>query len=985
MNNTEQIKAELKKLRDDYRQQVSENLDNFSEESVRGPYLNDLLKLFNWNLGDISQVQQEQKLSKKTQKRLQQIHSNHKKPDYALCDRSIITAFLDAKKPKHDFTTDKDIAFQIRSYGWSAGIPFSIVSNFGQFGIYDTSYVPSIDTPTDFRVKYFTIDDLIDNLELYSPFFNREDVIKGNYDLSTLGIEQDSKLVKDIDSHFLEEIDSERLNLGKNIYLNNPALSEDRLNSYVQIIMNQILFVRYLEDCDIEPINELKKLYDKGNFWKSFSKLCQGRLFNDYDGAMFSNSSLNNITIDDSAFKSFITSLYGDTPYRFNVIDPLLIAQIYELYLGKRLAIKNKEIKLVPKLFNHDGSISTPYPLAMSMVEDQLSKCKENDLTKLKILDPNAGSGTFLISAFDYLRGRKEAILKRKLTFNETKSIITDQLFGVDVDATAIEVLRMGISLKLILSDYVKPYKFKKALAEYKDNFILGNTLIQNKNLPNPNFYNYFPINYSSKFPNIMKKGGFDFIFSNPPYIEPKYYIQYRPQVYEFLKKHYDLKKGKVDASLFFIKRYMQLLNSNGKLSIITQRRFFKTKYGKEMRQWLANHKYVTKIIEYADNNIFKKHITYVATLCASQKPNDSVIYSENNKKLKTKNELRNATSSLDRSKNIPQETLLTGIWSLNSLYTEQIIQNILKHPNIIRICDKKSNLKITVGPQVLDKKFFYLYGIVDNKGIFHGYNKLHRAEKDKSIALEKGLLKPVLGNEKLVSFLNVNKTTTYIIYPYNNDASSIISPLDIKKNYPLTWSYLSKVKDMSNTKRNSNGPWYGYTRKQNLKLLNSPKLFVPMTNKNITCFVQEPGFYGDNSNLNAIVDDDNNINRLKALAVIFNSEIFNLLAIGVSGDASNGYHKFNKQFLEQVPVPLLNTQEIGDLANLYDTINSLVISYLNSSPTKREYYFNTLSSISNKLNKKAQALYKVSPKTLMQLKSIIGEYETWLKVLTKR
>ena len=95
------------------------------------------------------------------------------------------------------------------------------------------------------------------------------------------------------------------------------------------------------------------------------------------------------------------------------------------------LELFGKNIKLVPKLFNHDGSISTPYPLAMSMVEDQLSKCKENDLTKLKILDPNAGSGTFLISAFDYLRGRKEAILKRKLTFNETKSIITDQLFEI--------------------------------------------------------------------------------------------------------------------------------------------------------------------------------------------------------------------------------------------------------------------------------------------------------------------------------------------------------------------------------------------------------------------------------------------------------------------------------------------------------------------------------------------------------------------------
>ena len=45
--------------------------------------------------------------------------------------------YIDAKAAPKDFRNSSDIAFQIRSYGWSSQVPLSMVSNFEYFAIYD--------------------------------------------------------------------------------------------------------------------------------------------------------------------------------------------------------------------------------------------------------------------------------------------------------------------------------------------------------------------------------------------------------------------------------------------------------------------------------------------------------------------------------------------------------------------------------------------------------------------------------------------------------------------------------------------------------------------------------------------------------------------------------------------------------------------------------------------------------------------------------
>ncbi|WNW15410.1 Eco57I restriction-modification methylase domain-containing protein [Lactiplantibacillus plantarum] len=975
-----ELKVKLTELKMSYYRQLKNDGENFSEETVRSGYINKMLELLGWDTGDLSQVLQERKLTKSQRKRLDEINSKHSKPDYFLCDRGVTVTYLDAKKPQSDFSEDEDIAFQIRSYGWCTGVPFSIVSNFKEFGIYNTEPEPYATQSTHDKAIYFSIDQLINDLEKYLPFFQRDKIINHEFSLDSLGIGTKEKSYKSIDKHFLDYISEERMILGENIYECNPNISENQLNHTVQIIINRIIFIRFLEDGGIEPKNELLMMMNKGEFWQEFMLLCNNRLFKEYDGVMFFPDGFNGV-IEDEAFFDFIERLYGNTPYRFDVIDPLLIAQIYELFLGKELKIISGEVVLKKKNINSLGSVSTPYPLALTMVQERLSQRK--DFSSVKILDPNAGSGTFLLSAFDFLYREKQLQLQRPLSFNETRAIITKHLYGVDIDENAIEVLRMGLSLKLVLSDYSRPYEFKHALSEFKNNFVLGNSLISLEDVSDTRLEDFYPIRYAQKFPKIMSEGGFDYIFSNPPYVEPKYYPSLE---YSYLKKKYALTKGKVDASLFFIKRYFQLLNNNGQLSIITQRRFFNTDYGQSIRTWLVKHGYLKKIVSLGSNSIFGGHITYVAILIGSKKKDTQIEYVENNNQMDNKSEMLRVLENIDKKRMFKTESLENGIWSLKAIIAENVIKKLFltSKRKFFRVNDKDSKLNITVGPQVLDKKYFYLDGVIDEDGIFHGFNI---AEKNKKIELEAKLLKPVIGNKELLSFIGANKVNTYILFPYENNGVTEVKPEYIKNNLPLTWNYLKDIKLKSRTKRNMNGAWYSYTRKQNLKYLNHPKIFIPMTSKNIVSFVQTGGSYGDNSNLNAILSPENtkSIMQLKAIATIMNSRIFNLLALNLSGDASGGYHKLNKQFLGETPIPKLNETEAENLATIYDHISSLSKKAMESYGDRRNYYVSLLSMEHEQLNKLVENMYDISKQNQEELLEALGNYYSWLDLLKER
>ena len=328
----EVIINELTNLKNSYFDMLSNNRNEISEEKIRSGYINKMLELFGWNLSNLNEVVEEKVLTGIAKNKLKKIKSSHLKPDYQLLDRGVLRMYLDAKTAPSDFRNSKQVAFQIRSYGWSSNLKLSIVSNFEYFTVYDTSFMPNIKMDPTFRSISFTINDLILEFDKYSTFFMKNDVQNGNWNLESFGIDSHNKDARSLDKEFLMLISDFRLTLGDGLIKASPNLSSAHLNYFVQVITNRIIFIRILEDLEYEPFQKLLTFLENGkNFWNQFQKSSQNEFFYKYDGALFQEI-LNINLLENNIFEKFIYELYGDTPYRFNVISPSIIAEIYDIF-----------------------------------------------------------------------------------------------------------------------------------------------------------------------------------------------------------------------------------------------------------------------------------------------------------------------------------------------------------------------------------------------------------------------------------------------------------------------------------------------------------------------------------------------------------------------------------------------------------------------------------------------------------------------------
>lgn len=112
---------------------------------------------------------------------------------------------------------------------------------------------------------------------------------------------------------------------------NIPKINQDSLNYYTQVIINRVLFIRFLEDLNIETNGTLQSYLNTQNFWESFVRKTVSEFKLKYDGALF-DIDLPNLALTNDVFVDFVSSITGNSPYRFDVIKPSFIAEIYDQF-----------------------------------------------------------------------------------------------------------------------------------------------------------------------------------------------------------------------------------------------------------------------------------------------------------------------------------------------------------------------------------------------------------------------------------------------------------------------------------------------------------------------------------------------------------------------------------------------------------------------------------------------------------------------------
>lgn len=976
-----------------------------SEETIR-TWLNEFLYIFGWDVQNTSQVLQERVLSPKQVEKLNQIKSTHKKPDYTLMNGTNIKSFLDAKSLDVNIFTSKETAFQIRSYGWSAQSPCAFVSNFEQFVIYDTRFVPSPDQKANIGTKQLSIDDYIENFDILFEHLWHDNICSNHLEqlYRVTAIEGNNQL----DSNFMLMLSDFRIKLAKSLIKLNPDTinSDSLLNYYVQVILDRIIFIRVCESKEIEQHEKLKNfLSDERGFWNSFKNSCYMEFYDHYDGAMFTRDEIfQRLNIDNTVLSEFINELYYPFPYRFDVIPVKVIANIYEEFLSKQLVIRNGKIEGVTKseYVKTNGAVCTPEHI-VDMVCKQtinLSAVKTvEDLFNIKVLEPCCGSGVFIVSVYELLARKMIELLSSDekmrskysdyfflqdesymLTINGRRAIVTNCIHGIDCDEAAIEVTKMSLALKIV--DGNNPLVWndigafgEKILHDIDRNVKLGNTLVGiDRRIPAEYIAEIKPFDIRAAFADVFTKNkGFSYVIGNPPYVETKHFKAAQPLMHDYLSTSYSSFEGKADLSVLFIEKCISLLNSDGKLGFIIQRRWFKTDYGRSIRSLINEGKYLEKLIDFKATDIFKGRITYVSIMVLSKRKNDCIQYffmPSESEDIKTLFENSDDNGNFETC-DFVQLPIKFGseTWSYDNYQVEEIKKRLTAACGVL---GDYPNLAVKDGIQALWKKMYHLTNCRVEGNYIVGKNGFKE-----TVRVEKDAVRAMIYNREFYPFKKV-EPDAYCVFPYEGASNDIIPFSQLKAKYPLLADYLTanKQRITEQVECYDGDFWHRFTREHNHTLYNVDKIIIPMTARDtIATFINDKGLYMDNANVWFIIVKGASDDLMKAITCIINSTIFTVLGKSGANPQSGGYYKFNKQFLIPIPFPVKEVVEksecVSVLAKYYSEISNLQEQYLSATFNIKEIIAGQLRQLWSELDDICFSLYRVTEQERQQIINI--------------
>ena len=345
-----------------------------------------------------------------------------------------------------------------------------------------------------------------------------------------------------MDRLFLQLINGWRKGIGEYLYSKDAKYhDEEVLNDSVQSFINQIIFLRICEDNNLPLYQNLKSVAGDREKLKSEMHSLITAADKRYNSGLFkSDDAILDLSVD--AIWEVIDSIYyPKSPYLFNVIEPSLLGKIYETYLTQKLVVNNRSHSVAlgdKEEYLFRSVVTTPIELVKSMVKMALTPICEGktpeEIKKIRIADIACGSGVFLVEAFQflvdwvtnwYLRNEPNHLIEidngeKKIPFVEKKDILVNSIYGVDIDAHAVETAKFSLLVKLLEKETGPSISSETpALPDLADNIRHGNSLVEKADIKRCTLnkvLKIIPFEWSS----INNGGKFDVIVGNPPYVK---------------------------------------------------------------------------------------------------------------------------------------------------------------------------------------------------------------------------------------------------------------------------------------------------------------------------------------------------------------------------------------------------------------------------------------------------------------------------------
>ena len=624
---------------------------NYNETQARREFLDPFFKALGWDIDN--QQGYAEAYKDVIHEDAIKVGEATKAPDYCFRIGGTRKYFLEAKKPAVDIKNDVNPAFQLRRYAWTTKLPLSVLSNFREFAVYDCRVKPDQkDKASVARVLYIPYTEYATRWHEIESIFSRDAVLKGSFD-KYAEANKAKRGTAEVDDEFLQTIEFWRKELAENLALRNKRLSQREINFAVQRIIDRIIFLRICEGRGIEDYGRLQKLADGDGIYSRLAAL-----FRDADDRY--NSGLFHFTaekgrheapdeltlglaLDDNLLRRILKGLYyPESPYVFSALPADMLGQVYEQFLGKVIRLTeghHAKVEDKPEVKKAGGVYYTPTYVVEYIVANTVGKLADGktpkQVAKLKILDPACGSGSFLLGAYEFLlkwhldfylkndppkwaKGSKPTLVQSsggswKLTIAERKRLLLDNIYGVDIDAQAVETTKLSLLLKVLegeTSQTIQPELLQqRALPDLSENVKCGNSIIA------PDFYQqqqmgFFDdeeryrlnvFDWEREFPDILKSGGFDAVIGNPPWGA----LLSEPEL-EYLRQHNrNIIVRMIDSFMYFVHQGSRKLNDHGYFGMILPDVILYQTDNQKLREYLLAQFTMHRIINMGD--VFKK------------------------------------------------------------------------------------------------------------------------------------------------------------------------------------------------------------------------------------------------------------------------------------------------------------------------------------------------------------------------------------------
>ena len=527
------------------------------------------------------------------------------------------------------------------------------------------------------------------------------------------------------------------------------------------------------------------------------------------------------------------------------------------------------EVALGAEHRRRTGTVYTPDPV-VELVLDLAGYSAAAEIERHTVLDPASGCGVFLVAAVRRLVGRLESqgvAVETPEGGEAVLGVVERNVFGVDKDAAACRVARQ------LVRDEVQRLVPATPVAEtfFASNVIVADFLNQ------PGLSALAPL-----APGVPK--GLDFIIGNPPYVSATRILgagNIR------LRNRYATAHGRIDLYAVFIEQALQQLATNGILAFITPDKYLTSDSGRRLRELIGRSATVRKLVRFNSHRVFEDAamvpcITVLQRGATEAELEYSVCTDERPAEGGTIDVCTRRIASVARG---------GGPW----YFWDAAVADLLA------ALPPSQRTLASVARRV-------------SAGIATGRDGVYVVDRATAERLEPDLLHPVVRGKDITP-LALREVDKWLIVPYIDDAGESGRPpklVDIT-HFPAVERHLRQHESELRARhcvRKWNKPWYDLHDPWSFALTATPKVVLPDV-ANGNRFAYDPGQRCPLHSAYYIIPRSLDG---ELLAAVLNAEIMEVLMRIHLPVVKDGFSRYRRQFLLQVPIPPLTARQEAEL-----------------------------------------------------------------------